>query len=426
MTKVLIICYYWPPAGGPGVQRWLKFVKYLPEFGIEPIVFVPDNPHYPIVDKELQQEVSDTLQLIRFPISEPYRWAGFLAKKQTQKISSGMISHKNPSLLETLLLFVRGNFFIPDARKSWVKPSVAFLSKKLKAHPVDVIITSGPPHSLHLIGQSLKRTLGIRWLADFRDPWTDIGYHKKLRLLPFSKQKHLKMEQSVLDQADSILVTSKALQKLYQKRTDNPVVLITNGFDKTEISTGKPSAKVFNIVHTGSLLSARNPLHLWEVLAELIEEDADFKDKLRIDLAGVVSREVLYALEEHGLSAHVLQLGYLPHLDAKKTQAGAQMLLLIEIDSEETRQIIPGKIFEYFQAKRPILAIGPAAWEVSDMLEKTQSGMCFEHREKIALKKYIVDSFQKFKEGKLQVNSKNIDVYSRKNLTASLAALIKK
>jgi hypothetical protein len=426
MTKALIICYYWPPAGGPGVQRWLKFVKYLPEFGIEPIVFVPENPHYPIVDSELEREVSDTLQLMRFPIAEPYKWVGLFAKKQTQKISSGIISHKNPSFLETLLLFVRGNFFIPDARKSWVQPSVDFLSKKLKENPVDVIITTGPPHSLHLIGQSLKRTLGIRWIADFRDPWTDIGYHKKLKLLPFAKQKHLKMEQSVLDTADSILVTSKALQNLYQKRTDKAVELITNGFDKTEMLAGKPSAEVFNIVHTGSLLSARNPVNLWEVLAELIKENTDFKNKLRIDLAGVVSREVLYALEENGLSEYVSQLGYLPHLEARKIQASAQMLLLIEIDSDETRQIIPGKIFEYFQAKRPILAIGPSEWEVSDMLKKTQSGMCFEHREKTAMKNYIVSCFEKFNEGKLQVDSKNIDLYSRKNLTASLAALIKK
>ena len=178
--QVLIITYYWPPAGGPGVQRWLKFVKYLPDFGIEPIVYCPVNPSYPIVDKSLLAEVSADIKIIKQPISEPYRFANLLSKKDAKQISSGVIPKtKKQSVVQRLLLYVRGNFFIPDARKNWVKPSVEFLSDYIKDNNIETVVTTGPPHSLHLIGLQLKEQLGVKWLADFRDPWTTIGYHKK-------------------------------------------------------------------------------------------------------------------------------------------------------------------------------------------------------------------------------------------------------
>ena len=188
MKKVLIITYYWPPAGGPGVQRWLKFVKYLPEFGIEPIVYCPQNPNYPIIDTSMVSEVSSKLEVIQKPINEPYKLAQLVSKSKTSKLSKGIINgEKKQTILEQILLFIRGNFFIPDARVSWVKPSVSFLYDYIKTHKIDTIITTGPPHSLHLIGLQLKRMHQLKWITDFRDPWTQIGYHKKLKLTPLSK-----------------------------------------------------------------------------------------------------------------------------------------------------------------------------------------------------------------------------------------------
>ena len=179
--KVLIITYYWPPAGGPGVQRWLKFVKYLPEYDIEPIVFCPENANYPLLDKSLEEEVSKETTILKLPINEPYKFAKLFSSK-TKTISKGIISSKeNQSFIEKILLFIRGNFFIPDARKNWVKPSVNFLKSYIKQEQIDTIITTGPPHSLHLIGLELKEALAVKWIADFRDPWTTIGYHKKLQ-----------------------------------------------------------------------------------------------------------------------------------------------------------------------------------------------------------------------------------------------------
>ncbi|MGB1309384.1 MAG: glycosyl transferase family 1, partial [Oceanihabitans sp.] len=148
--KVLIISYYWPPAGGPGVQRWLKFVKYLPDFNVQPIVYIPKNPNYPIIDSSLLSEVNSTTTILRQPIKEPYKLAKLFSKKKTKSISKGLITEsKRQTFIEKLLLFIRGNFFIPDARKSWVNPSVNFLSKYIKENKIETVITTGPPHSLH-------------------------------------------------------------------------------------------------------------------------------------------------------------------------------------------------------------------------------------------------------------------------------------
>ena len=198
MRKILVIAYYWPPAGGPGVQRWLKFVKYLPDFGIEPIVYVPENPSYPLMDEKLIDEVPSSIKILKQPIKEPYGWASLLSKKKTKTISSGIIKEKDPSIIEKVLLWIRGNLFIPDARKFWVKPSISFLAKVIADEGIETIVTTGPPHSLHLIGLGLKKKYNIQWIVDFRDPWTSIGYHKNLRLTESSKAKHKALEKGVL------------------------------------------------------------------------------------------------------------------------------------------------------------------------------------------------------------------------------------
>ena len=189
--KVLIITYYWPPAGGPGVQRWLKFVKYLPDFGVQPIVYIPENPTYPIIDEGLVSEVSDKAIILKKPIFEPYGFASIFSKNKTKKISSGIIpNQRKQSFTEKLFLWIRGNVFIPDARVFWVKPSVKYLEKYILENQIDTIITSGPPHSLHLIGLGLKEKLDLKWFADFRDPWTTISYHNKLKLSDSASKKH--------------------------------------------------------------------------------------------------------------------------------------------------------------------------------------------------------------------------------------------
>nr|WP_299485133.1 glycosyl transferase family 1 [uncultured Allomuricauda sp.] len=422
MRKILVITYYWPPAGGPGVQRWLKFVKYLPEFGIEPLVYVPENPTYPIIDKNLIKEIPKDIKIIGQPIKEPYSWAGLLSKKKTKTISSGVIQEKNPSIVEKLMLWIRGNLFIPDARKLWVKPSIKFLSNIIEEEGIDTIVTTGPPHSMHLIGLGLKEKLDVHWIADFRDPWTSIGYHKKLRLTSTSQKKHKLLERQVLNNADKIVVTSLTTQEEFRGLTAKPIKAITNGFE--EVTKVEALDDDFTISHIGSLLTGRNPAILWETLKELCVENDSFGDSLKIQLAGVVGEEVLDSIEAYGLGKHVANLGYLSHEEVFDIQQKSQLLLLLEIDSEETKGIIPGKLFEYLNANRPILALGPEGWEAGEMVKSTNAGVFYGKKDKKELKTVLLNWFEAFQNGALHCDSKGIEQYHRRALTKQLANFI--
>ena len=424
MKKVLIIAYYWPPAGGPGVQRWLLFVKYLRDFGIEPVVYVPQNPNYPFVDTSLEKEIPKGVTVLKQPIKEPYRFARLFSSQKTTQISKGIIPTKKQSFTEKILLWLRGNFFIPDARIAWVKPSVTFLKEYLQKEKIHTVITTGPPHSLHLIGLRLKYHLNdFRWLADFRDPWTTIGYHKKLKLTKAAAQKHQKLETNVLQTADNILVTSPTTREEFRKKTNRPLSVITNGFD-SDVSTEDSLDKKFTLSHIGSLLSDRNPEILWSVLSELVTTNSSFANDFRLQLVGVVSDAVLQSLSAYALDNHVENKGYVNHTEVVTIQRRSQVLLLIEIDSAETRAIIPGKLFEYMAAKRPIVAIGPKESDVDSVLQDTQSGVFFDYTQHEALKKTILDFYNRYRGDSLVSNAKNIEHYHRKQLTEKLADII--
>ncbi|MBC3846596.1 glycosyltransferase [Winogradskyella echinorum] len=424
--KVLIITYYWPPAGGPGVQRWLKFVKYLPEFGIEPIVYCPENPNYPIIDESLVNEIPENITILKQSISEPYGLANLFSKGRAKKISTGVIpKEKKQSLIEKAMLYVRGNYYIPDARKNWVKPSVAFLSEYISDHQIETIITTGPPHSLHLIGLQLKARLGVKWLADFRDPWTTIGYHKALKLTDASKAKHIDLERKVLNTADEIIVTSNHTKNEFEAKTKQPISVITNGYDSHNVRVEEKDI-MFTLSHIGSLLSDRNPMVLWEVLSELTNENDEFSKAFKLQLIGVVSDDVVESIRQNGLKNHLDVLGYVNHEDAIKFQMKSQLLLLIEIDSEDTKAIIPGKVFEYLISETPILAIGPKDADVEHIIKSTNTGTYYTYNQKTELKTKILDYFNAFKNELLKVNAIGLQPYSRKALTQKLSEILKK
>lgn len=422
--KVLIVTYYWPPAGGPGVQRWLKFVKYLPQFHIEPIVYCPENANYPITDRSMSNEVPESVTVLKQPIREPFKLAGKLSKTSTKQISSGLIpKNEKQGFRDKLLLFIRGNFFIPDARKFWIKPSVKFLKQYIEENQIEILITTGPPHSLHIIGLQLKRQLNIRWIADFRDPWTTIGYHKKLKLSSLAKRRHLKLEQDVLNSADQIVVTTRLTKKEFAEKTDQPIEVITNGYDHQ--STVKMEKDVnFTIAHIGSLLTERNPKVLWQVLKELVDENSALAKDLKLKFLGVVSDDVLESIEEYGLSDYVDNFGYQHHDKAIKEQLVSQLLLLLEIDSEETKAILPGKMFEYLISGTPIIAIGPEGSDVEVILKKTNTGYYFTHTAKDQLKARILECYKLYQSNDLRTHPIGIEVYSRRALTEKLVNLM--
>lgn len=422
--RVLIISYYWPPSGGPGVQRWLKFAKYLPDFDVLPTVFVPENPHYPQKDKTLESEIPRGLEVIKSKIFEPYRFSNIFSKENTDTLSKGLITEKtNQSIIQRFLLYVRGNFFIPDARKFWVKPSVKKISKLLAQYNYHVIITTGPPHSLHRIGLFLKkRHSDLHWIADFRDPWTTIGYHKQLKLSKSSHQKHLNMEREVLNYADHIIVTSPSTKQEFEHKTNKPVSLITNGFD--DVDAENMLDEQFSITHVGTLLNERNPDFFFKAIAELLKEEENFDKHLQLKFVGQVGDAIVESLKKYELKMYSVFEGYVPHTKAQQYMFNAQMLLLIEKNQNETKSIIPGKLFEYLQARRPILAIGPKDWDVKEMLDNQQAGITLTYNDFSGIKEYIRKSYYDFLKGRLTVHYNLSGQYHRRSLTEKLSKII--
>ncbi|GIZ14581.1 glycosyltransferase [Capnocytophaga catalasegens] len=427
MKKILIITYYWAPAGGPGVQRWLKFVKYLRNFGIEPIVYAPKNPHYPMIDSEIGNDIPSDITIIKRSIIEPYAIAALFSKEKTQKISSGIIPTKRMSWLEKCMLWVRGNLFIPDARVLWVRPSILFLEKYIIENQINTIITTAPPHSVHLIGLGLKEKMkNIRWIADFRDPWTNIGYHSSLFLTQKSAQKHLKLEQKVLQTADNIIVTSFSTQKEFQQKTDKPITVITNGYDDYQQVSISLSDK-FLLSHIGSLLTERNPKILWQVLGDLVTENYEFANNFQLCLAGRVSDEVLADLNKNGLTPFLDIKGYISHNQVLTLQRQSQVLLLLEINHPNTEGIIPGKLFEYMISGRPILAMGYKNWDAGEIIRQTNTGKVLPYDDYNAIKDCLLVYYDLYKERKLQISHPiGLSIYHRRNLTQKLAEIIKK
>ena len=422
--RVLIISYYWPPAGGPGVQRWVKFTKYLPDFGIEPIVLIPENPTYPFQDDTLTNEISPDLKLFKLPINEPYKLANIFGKKSKQ-LSSGIINPSNKqSLIERLLLFIRGNFFIPDARIMWVNSAYKKAKTLIENFNIDTVITTGPPHSIHLIGRKLKINCNVSWISDFRDPWTAIGYHNKLKLLSFARARHRKLEAIILNSSDQIIVTSPATKREFQSKTNTPISIITNGYDNINDSSIIKSNH-FLISHIGSLLTERNPKTLWKVLKSMVRNDTEFAKSLRIELYGIVAEPVKESIKFHELDDYVTYKGYVSHEDAIAAQKASQLLLLIESNSNSASYIIPGKLFEYIASKSPIIAIGPSTSDIKKIIANTCSGNYFSYLEENSLKATLKMYFKNFQESEIKSKTKNFESYSRYELTSKLSNLLK-
>jgi len=427
MKKVLIITYYWPPSGGAGVQRWLKFAKYLRNFGWEPVIYTPENPEYPEADESLFKDIPTGIEVIKRPIWEPYNaYKRFIGQKKEEKIQAGFLSvkKKNP-LIENISVWIRGNFFIPDARKFWIKPSIRFLLKYLASHPVDAMVSTGPPHSMHLIALGLKNNLNIPWLADFRDPWTGIDFYQQLRLTKQADKKHHRLEKTVLSTADRVTIVSwnwaLDFNRLFPRHYD----VITNGFDPDDFSMpNQKVAKTFEITHIGSLNKDRNPELLWEVLSEICSENAGFSDDLRLRFIGKCDVSLFQCLEKYGLSSRTEKIEYMPHEEVLKESAVSQVLLLLLNNTPNVMGIVPGKIFEYLAIRRPVFCIGPTGGDSARIIRDAQAGITCDFDDKISMKNALLDLYSQYKHGSLQNQEGEIDSFSRKDLTEKISSLL--
>ncbi len=427
MKKVLIITYYWPPSGGAGVQRWLKFVKYLRNFGWEPIVYTPSNPENPVDDASLLKDLQQNLEVIQQPIWEPYDlYKKFIGQKPHQKINAGFISeNKKPKLTEKISVFIRGNFFIPDARVFWVNPSVKYLTTYLKNNKVDAIVSTGPPHSMHLIAMQIQQKLNLPWLADFRDPWTNIDFYKDLLLTKSADKKHHRLEKQVLQKANRVITIGPTMAQEFEAIANRSVDVITNGFDDEDLSSEVVDTdKKFSIAHIGSLNKDRSPILLWEVLSEMIAENAMFKEDLEIKLAGKIDFTVIDTISSLGLENNLRKIDYLKHNEVVIEQQRSQILLLLVNNTPNAKGILTGKLFEYLAAKRPILCIGVTDGDAAKIINETQSGVVVNFDDKEKMKATVSAFYELFKNKNLTIDSRGAEQYSRKNLTQQLVAVL--
>jgi glycosyltransferase involved in cell wall biosynthesis len=420
MNKALIISYYWPPAGGSGVQRWLKFTKYLPKYNWQPIVYTPDNPYFEVKDEALLNDIPAEAEIWKTSIWEPYSLKDKIFGKGGESQSAGVISNKK-SLKNKVLNWVRGNVFIPDPKIYWVKPSVKVLLKKIKEEGIEYIITTGPPHSMHLIGLGLKKAMpNLKWIADFRDPWSELDLLDEFHLSSSSRKKHKDLEREVLETADITLTVSETWVEDFKRLGANRVELITNGYDADDFELKPKINDKFIIGHYGLLNHLRNPKNLWKSLDELCTENFDFDNKLKIHLSGNIDGEVLAEIEAYPqLKAKVKQLGYLSHAQVLEQYNEADLLLLLLFNSKSGVGNYPGKIFEYFASQKPILAFGPEGSDTQKLIEKTNTGKCFSYDEK-NLKNNILTLFKKEENFDLE----NMESFSREKLTYDLANLL--
>lgn len=427
MKKVLIISYYWPPTGGSGVQRWVKFCKYLRSFGWEPVVYTPENPEQLATDESLVADLPADMVVLKRHISEPYEIYRKLFGKSTGK-GAGVnpLNQQEKTFKQKLAVGLRGNLFVPDPRAGWTGPSVRYLSKYLEDNPVDTIVTTGPPHSMHLIGKKLKRRTGIRWIADFRDPWTEMHYFKHMGLLPWTAARHRRLEQEVLDEADAVIAVSEPVRADFQARTATPVHLVTNGFDSDDFaSSPAPLPRdTFSLVHTGLFASDGNPLHLWDVLSRKCNEDRIFKEQLRIRLAGKTDPEIIEAIKDRGLGENLEDLGYLPHFKSNALQQNANVLLLPLRDEPEYAKALPGKIFEYLAARRPVLGIGQEGGAAANVLNDAGAGTMYGWDRTEPLRNWIESAWERHLAGTDGPVEGNIDKYSRLALTEKLSKIL--
>ena len=429
MKRVLILTYYWPPSGGSGVQRWLKMSKYLPENGWKPVIYTAENAEYPVEDPSLEKDVCPEAEVLRRPIVEPYGlYKRIFGIQKEQKVKAGFIdeSGQQTGWKARLSVWIRGNLFIPDARCWWIRPSFHYLRNYLKDHPVDALVSTGPPHSMHLIARKLKRRLDIPWVADFRDPWTEIDYYDDLRLTRWADRKQHRMERQVLTQADQVVAVGWDMAEGLRRLGAHDPAVILNGYDQApQVVSETALSTDFTITHLGIVTPSRNNPALWTALQELTETNELFRTKLRLRLIGQIDRSVLQEIKAHGLDPYVQVVPYVPHEEVGAIQQSSQVLLLLVNRSANAKGILTGKLFEYLASGRPILCIGPEDGDAARIIRETQAGTTVGFEAKDAMKATLQDLFDRYREGKLATQAgQAAEPYSRRTLAAAYGKLL--
>ncbi|MEO8087652.1 MAG: glycosyltransferase family 4 protein [Bacteroidota bacterium] len=427
--KILILSYYWPPSGGAGVQRILKFAKYLPQFGFKPYVITVDGQvaSYPILDTSLLNEVPAGLEVLRTNSFEPLN---MLTKLTGNKAPYGGFANKDKDKFsQRVLRFVRGNFFIPDARKGWVKHAYAKAAELIEAEKINTLLISSPPHSSQLIGLKLKKKFPqLKWIADLRDPWTDIFYYNDMLHTKMALAKDAAFEKQVVEQADELIVVSKPILTNYLSKSnlidEKKIHVIPNGFDEDDFPPGKQSInEAFTITYVGTIADIYNPKMFFECLAMAMASHPDKKIKLRF--VGGRTENIISMVRENKLDDITEFVPHVKHETAIGYMTSSDALLLVIPDVPDSHGILTGKLFEYMAAKRPIICIGARNGDAAKIIEECEAGKTFERSERSALTAHLIELLSQSADNKKMIRqSPTFEKYSRKNLTQQLAAII--
>lgn len=422
----LLITYYWPPAGGPGVHRWLRFSRCFKQNNWDLHVYCPEDAEWPITDRDLQQSVSKDLTVVRRKIFEPHKYIG---KKNNPNIGGGLTQSKKSSLFQRFVIWTRGNLFIPDARVFWIAPSTRFLNHYLDQHPeIGTIISTGPPHSLHLIGQALKRKRPqLTWVADFRDPWTEIDFYDDLMTGKRADKKQKQLEKSVLQEADLVISVSEACASGLEAIGHRTVEVITNGFIFPELDTSAVQLEEsFSIAHFGSMSFARNPEVVWRALSGLVKKDKDFAGDLKIRLIGPVDFGVIERLRFHRLEQYLEHRPNVSHSESLAMQRTTPVLLLVANNGGNVKGILTGKFFEYLGAKRPVLAIGETGSNLEEIVQLTACGTFAGYEDEQLVSATLSEWYRRFRQNRLHMEPQHTDRFSSGTIVKQLLALIEK
>ena len=426
--KVLIITYYWPPSGGSGVQRWLKFVKYLPSFGWHPFVFTPENPSFEILDDTLSKDIPFEAEVIPFPIWEPYhifKSASRLFGRQPAT-QIDMLSVRKKGFFEIVTAWIRGNLLIPDARIFWVGASVKFLEDFLKSNEITTIITTGPPHSLHLIGLKLKKkNPSLRWIVDLRDPWSEWDFLDTLSLTSWARKHHQKLERKVLSKADRVITIAPFHVQRFEALGGRKVDLITNGYDEDDFKEiHKVKTSKFTVRHIGMVDELRDPRPFMEAIHGLSETIPDFRENTKIEFIGSVNsafRE--FVAQDKLLSTIIVFAKPMPHAELLKLYGATDIQLLILAHTTLAAGNLPGKFFEYLASGNFIFGVGPERGDAAEILLKTHAGIMIERDNVLKIKNVLRERFEKWKSGSDE-GKRDVSAFTRRELTKRLAEVL--
>ncbi|HEY5748668.1 MAG TPA: glycosyl transferase [Chryseolinea sp.] len=428
--KVLIITYYWPPSGGSGVQRWLKFVKYLPGLGWTPYVFTPENPSFDIRDESLAANIPKQAEVIRFPIWEPYdaffKLSSLLGKKKSAK-PTDLVSGKKMSTFQKVSTWIRGNLLIPDPRVFWVRPSVKFLDGFLREKQITTIVTTGPPHSMHLIGYRLKkRNPALRWIADFRDPWSEWGLQESLKVGPRALNQHRKWEGRVLKLADIVTTITPFYVRRFEALSGRPVNLLTNGYDEDDFASltiRRPDK--FVIRHAGIVNEKCDPRPFMRAVEDIAKRDPEFRAHVVVDFVGEVHPQFrAFVMASEILSSLTIFTPSVPHKVLIGKYGDAALLLLVLTGYKDAEGYMPGKLFEYLATGLPIIATGPEDGDAAHLLNETGAGDMIDGESGDVIQAKVAFHYAQWKDATASRKTHSGTDYSRRQITKKLTELL--